>query len=172
MKRSLGATLLLLTAPILLGACSSDAENEAVEDTVEADVAPEDDDLGPGIADVPQPAPADPEDEDQVATIAPEETEDPSSAPEGTPTREEVVDGLSTMMMAELGLSAEELEESGTAEIMNEFYLCVTDAVYDTTSHDALVALAQADLDAELSQDDTAILNQATIDCGNAVGTP
>lgn len=172
MKRSLGATLLLLTAPILLGACSSDAENEAVEDTVEADVAPEDDDLSPGIADVPQPAPADPGDEDQAATVAPEGTEDPNSATEGTPTREEVVDGLSTMMMAELGLSAEELEESGTAEIMNEFYLCVTDAVYDTTSHDALVALAQADLDAKLSQDDTAILNQATIDCGNAVGTP
>ncbi|WP_054952464.1 hypothetical protein [Flaviflexus massiliensis] len=171
MKRPFRTAFLLLTIPLALAACSSDNEEASSETSSELSVDPTEDDLSPGINDVPQPGPDDSSNAEEPELPEPtEDAEEPVDPADG-PSKQEVADGLRVMMMEELAVTEEDLEESGATELMEEFYTCATDSVYDSVSTEALVALAESNIDAELSEEDSSILNTATIECGNSIST-
>lgn len=171
MKRPIRTAILLLTIPLALAACSSDNEEASAESTSEVSMDPTEDDLSPGINDVPQPGPDGSSDAEESDLPEPtKDAEEPANPADG-PSKEEVAEGLRVMMMEELAVTEEDLEESGATELMEEFYTCVTDSVYDSVSAEALVALSESNIDAELPEEDSSTLNTATIECGNSIST-
>ena len=170
MARALLRTGLMLILPLVAAGCSTDSEAPATDGSAETTMSPTDDGLSPGINDGPQPGQPEPSVEATEASPTADESEDADEEDvPGLPSHDDVTSGLRTMIVAELGLAEDEVEDLSAAGALEEYYSCITDQVYDTLSADALQALADADLNAELSVEDSAIFNEATTTCGELI---
>lgn len=86
------------------------------------------------------------------------------------PSKEEVRAGLDSML-ADQGMGTEDLEQLGVeGDIVDDYFNCIVDGIYDDVSNDTLNALADNNPDASLPSEDEEVFQDATMACTSELG--
>jgi len=167
-KRTVFAASLALALPFGLAACGDD--KEADEDTTVLTDESDDRTEEPIEPDTTEDVETTDETEDVETTDETEEVDavETGSDEAGKPTRDEVRDGVETMLgqqLTTMGITPEQVEAAGLGPAIENFYTCVVDGIYDEVSAPTLQAIAKGDPSAPVMGEDNATLTETAESC-------